>query len=141
MKLSEAEIEKIASELDLGMICHYHRVTGELVCFPDPDNEYVDAEMWKDEIKKVKNDAKNYHRFEPMNSTEAFRVMEHFAESLSDAPFASKLYKALANRRPFQGFKLLVDQSDYREQWFDFKRIAYLQFVKEQSPIQLSDSD
>ncbi len=132
MTLSETELENIAGELDLGMLCYYHRVTGELVCFPDPDDPNVEEELWETEIEKVEKEAKNYHRFEPMNSTEAFRVMEHFAESLSDAPFASKLYKALANKRPFQGFKLLVDESDYREQWFDFKRRAYIQFVREQ---------
>jgi hypothetical protein len=132
MMLTDEHIAEIADLLDSGMICYYHRPTGTIEYYPDPDNLYFDPEPWQDVIDKVENDFDNYDRFEKMDSNEGFQVMENFAYSLTDNHFREQILNQLSKRKPFQHFKILIDSSDYRQDWFDFKRNAYIDFVKEQ---------
>lgn len=83
-------------------------------------------------MDKIDNDWGNYTRFEKMNSNEGFEVMENFAHHLSDLKFRERILDRLSNRKPFQNFKLLIDSSAYRQDWFDFKKEAYIEFVKRQ---------
>jgi len=135
MTLTEEKISKIAEELDCGLVCFYHRPTGTIESHPDPDYLYLDREPWQDIIDKIENDWDNYDRFEKMDSTEGFKVMEDFAHSLSDTDFRDKILERLARTKPFQNFKMLIDSSDYRQKWFDFKEKAYFDFVKQQSEL------
>jgi len=48
--------------------------------------------------------------------------MEGFFESVEDLEFKVKLQHSLNNKKPFQNFKRLVDNSYYRQDWFDFKQ-------------------
>lgn len=96
-----------------------------------PDEIY-DDELWAELINKIENDSSNYDRFEKMNSNQAFGVMKDFAHSLDDDIFKENLLKSLSNRRPFQNFKNLIDYSEHRQDWFDFKKKAYIDWVKEQ---------
>jgi len=132
MTLSDEHISEIAELLECGMICFYHRPTGEIESHPDSDDPFVDLEVWQDTIDKVENDWDNYETFNKMNSTEAFEVMEKFAHSLSDEYFRDRILQELSKRKPFQHFKMLIDSSDHRQEWFDFKKNAYINFVKEQ---------
>ncbi len=132
MSLTEQNIEEIAELLDCGMICFYHRLTGTIESHPDPEDPYFDPEPWEDLIDKIESDLSNYERFEKMNSNEGFQVMEDFANSLSDIHFKDKLFDQLSNRKPFQNFKFMIDSSEYRQDWFDFKKKAYIEFVKGQ---------
>ena len=43
-----------------------------------------------------------------------------------------KILNAISKRKPFQNFKNLIDSSHYRQNWFDFKNKAYINFVKQQ---------
>lgn len=135
MKLSDEQIKEMAGLLECGMTCFYHEPTGEIESHPDVDGLYFDPEPWQDVIDKVENDWGNYIRFEPMNSHEGFRVMENFAHSLTDIYFKNKVLDQLSGRKPFQKFKRLIDSSDYRQKWFDFKKEAYIDFVKQQIEI------
>jgi hypothetical protein len=67
-----------------------------------------------------------------MTSSEAFRVMEDFAHSLSDDAFKAMLLNRPSRRKPFQNFRMEIDDSDYREDWFAFKDKAYMDFVRMQ---------
>ena len=52
----------------------------------------------------------------------AIRRMEAFAERLKgDEKLQNQLFRALNNRKPFANFKDIIDNSDYRQNWFDFK--------------------
>jgi hypothetical protein len=50
--------------------------------------------------------------------------MEGFASSETDTWFQDELLKALGRSHPFANFKNIIDQSKYRQQWFDFKQKA-----------------
>ncbi|NHE57313.1 hypothetical protein [Cyclobacterium plantarum] len=131
-KPNEKQIEEIADLLDCGMLCFYHRSTGTIESHPDPDDPFFDPEPWEDLMEKIEADWTNYDRFEKMESREAYQVMEKFAFSLDDAVFREEILQELSKRKPFQHFKMLIDDSEYRQDWFDFKKKAYIEFVKEQ---------
>ncbi|WP_163379195.1 hypothetical protein [Cyclobacterium sp. SYSU L10401] len=131
-KPNEKQIEEIADLLDCGMLCFYHRPTGAIESHPDPDDPFFDPEPWEDLMEKIEADWTNYDRFEKMESREAYQVMENFAFSLNDAVFREEILHELSKRKPFQRFKMMIDDSDYRQDWFDFKKKAYIDFVKEQ---------
>ena len=66
--------------------------------------------------------------------------MAGFADSVDDTRLQDKLINALNKSKPFRNFKWQIDNSgDYRQQWFDFKKIRYIQLVKEQ--IELNKED
>jgi hypothetical protein len=132
MSLTEEHIAEIAEELESGMICFYHRPTGEIVSHPDPDDPYFEAELWQETLDKIEEDRDNYQQFEKMDSRQEFRLMEDFADSLTDSRFQDSIFERLSKPKPFQNFKNLIDSSNYRQAWFDFKKQAYIDFVKRQ---------
>ena len=62
---------------------------------------------------------------EPVESSEAFRVMEDFVEQCGDDRIARALGQALHQRKPFRRFKdVLAVYPSQREAWFAFERQA-----------------
>lgn len=68
---------------------------------------------------------------EPPASNDSFKIMELFAEKVPDANLRGKLIDVLNRRRPFANFKHLIDNSDYRQEWFDFRQKRLEQYVYE----------
>ncbi|REG86327.1 uncharacterized protein UPF0158 [Algoriphagus antarcticus] len=58
-----------------------------------------------------------------MDSGESFQLMEDFTNSLTDTHFKDKLLHQLSNRKPFQNFMHTVDESEYRQDWFDLVNV------------------
>lgn len=121
MTLTQHQISEIAELLDCGLVCYYHRETGEIESLPDQDDAYYDPEPWQDAIDKIEQNRESYARFVKMNSNQSFRVMENFAHSLTDIHFKDRLLERLSMRKPFRNFSDLVDDSPYRQDWFKFK--------------------
>ncbi|MBI1308106.1 MAG: hypothetical protein GC181_15990 [Bacteroidetes bacterium] len=137
MSLTEKQIEEIAELLETGMVCYIHRITGEIESLPKTEeNEFffsADEELpWQDVLDKIEKDRDNYHIIEGMQSSEAFEVMQNFADQITDNYFRDKIYRILSNKNPFRHFKTLIDSSPYRQHWFDFKKLAYIDFVRKQ---------
>lgn len=57
-----------------------------------------------------------------MESLESFKIVERFVEQITDKKLKMELENVLANKKPFQNFKHSIDNSDYRQKWFDFKQ-------------------
>lgn len=129
---NEDQIKEISEELQCGFVCYIHKQTGAIECFPDPNNPYVEVELFQEVVDKVENDFFNYFEIKKMASYQSFQVMVDFAESLSDAKFQDQLFKLLSQRKPFSKFKWAIDNSNYRQDWFDFRDQAYVNWVKEQ---------
>ncbi|MEP4534115.1 MAG: UPF0158 family protein [Cyclobacteriaceae bacterium] len=132
MKPTEEHIKEIAELLDCGELCFFHEPTGTIEHHPDPDHEYFEPEPWQETMNKINADLSNYLKFEKMDSRQGFRVMEDFANSLSDENFQTRLFELLSERKPFSKFKWAIDNSNYRQNWFDFKEKAYINWVREQ---------
>jgi hypothetical protein len=132
MTLTDEHINEIAELLDCGEVCFFHEPTGTLEHYPDPDNLYFEPEFWQETMDKVESDRSNYQRFEKMDSRQGFQVMEDFANSLTDENFRTRLFEQLAQRKPFSKFKWAIDNSEHRQDWFDFKHQANIKWVGKQ---------
>jgi len=124
MKKSDI-IKQIAQELDSGCDCYYNSQTNEIISIPN-FSQFSEAEDFKDtfqaELEEVENHQKDFITFEVLDSLESFKIMEQFVAQLSDNNFQSQLKNALLKKKPFQNFKQLIDHSDFRQSWFDFKQ-------------------
>jgi hypothetical protein len=127
-------IKEIAETLDTGMLCFYHKTTGELEFYPDEfRNPGYDGEMWDDVINKVDENYGDYLRFEGMSSRESFKVMESFISDINHIPTHNKFIDAISRKKPFSHFNhLLQYYPELREQWFVYKNERYIEYVKEQ---------
>jgi hypothetical protein len=132
MQPTEQHIKEIAELLDCGELCFFHKTTGTIEHYPDPANAYVELDEWQETLDKIDSDRGNYLKFERMDSSQGFRMMEDFANSLTDENLRIRLFEQLSQRKPFSKFKWVIDNSDYRQNWFDFKEQANINWVREQ---------
>ena len=58
--------------------------------------------------------------------------MQNFAEQVPDKRLQKQLVDALSNNKPFIRFKGIIDDSDFRSEWFEFKNQSQEAFVKKQ---------
>src|SRR6056297_1070258 len=85
------------------------------------------------QIQEIDENWDDYFEFEGFESHESFKIMEDFAEIVEDTKLRNNLINALNRPKPFRNFKWQIDNSgDYRQQWFDFKKMQYIQWIKEQ---------
>ncbi|MCC5928691.1 MAG: hypothetical protein JJU28_05540 [Cyclobacteriaceae bacterium] len=133
--LEPQQIKEIAEQLDCGFRAFIHKETLELIFIPNLD-KYPEMEMeaWENEVNRLDENFTDYFEVEGMSSTESFRVMEGFMESLSDkTPLKEKLYHALNNKKPFSGFKFIIDNSgEFRQRWFKYKEESLCAYVIDQ---------
>ncbi len=141
MKLTEKQIEEIADNLDCGMRCFYNFKTGEIKTLLNFDNWIgADEEPWEEESKEIDENWDDYFEFTGFEAHESFRIMVDFAERIDDTKLRDQLINALNRPKPFRNFKWQIDNSgEYRQQWFDYKKMRYVQWVKEQ--IDLNEQD
>ena len=134
MKLNEKQIEEIADNLDSGMRCFYNLKTGEIKTLLNTDSWIgADEELWKEESEEINDNWADYFEFEGFKSHDSFQLMTDFAERVDDSKLQDKLRNALNRPKPFRNFKQQIDNSGvFRQQWFDFKKMRYIHWVKEQ---------
>jgi hypothetical protein len=127
-------IKEIAENLDVGMVCFYHKTKGELEFYPDENNNPgFDEESWMDVMDKVSESREEYISFEPMDSRESFRVIENFIAQIDDIPTHNKFIEAVSRKKPFANFKnMLHYYPELLKQWYVFKNETYIENVKEQ---------
>lgn len=134
MKLNEKQIEEIADNLDSGMRCFYNLKTGEIKTLLNTDSWIgADEELWKEDSEEINDNWADYFEFEGFKSHDSFQLMTDFAERVDDSKLQDKLRNALNRPKPFRNFKWQIDNSGvFRQQWFDFKKMRYIHWVKEQ---------
>lgn len=137
LKYPAEVITNIAQEVAMGMIC-----------FLNPDTMEYDSVMgksyelyWTDKSEELYQEVynkveswKHFIRIEPPESRESFKMMERFIQDCipDNEAIKSRLWYAMSNRKPFQNFKFLIDNSKYRQRWFEFKQSQLEQYVLEQ---------
>ena len=133
MKIKEANIREMAELILCGQFCFLNTVTGDFDYHPAEMDFFPDEENpWQEVIDKVENNWDDYVRIEPMNSSQSFAVMETFADQLKADGFEKKLIAALNRPKPFRNFNYLIHESDFRQEWFDFRQERNVEWVKEQ---------
>ena len=132
--LTDEQIKEIAEELDCGFRSFYHPKTGELLFVPDtlryPD---IDIDAWEEDLEKLENNFTDYKEIKAMKSDDSFQIMADFAQQFDpDESIQRQLISALKTAKPFREFKFVIDNSDYRQQWFDFKNSSLKEWVMAQ---------
>jgi len=128
-------IKEIAENLDCGFNCYYNSNTSEIVTIPnfsDIADEEEFKEIIQEGLEKINKQKAGFVKFEVLESFESFKIMERFVEQISDQQFKSELENILQKKKPFQNFKYLLDNSDYRQRWFDFKQTELERIVENQ---------
>lgn len=125
-------IKEIAGRLDAGMLCFYHKTTGELESYPENLEDSGLEDMWTEVTDKIEANPDDYIAFEPMPSSEAFRVMENFVSTIEDVSAHTRFTDVLSYKGPFKNFSnLLHNYPELREQWFVYKDASYIAYVKQ----------
>jgi hypothetical protein len=136
MKNSKANIIKeIAQELDCGNDCYYNSKTDEIIAIPNFSNFPEEEEFrkhFKTELKTVKKNKADLIKIKSLESFENFKIMEQFIDQITDTQFKAELINSLQKKKPFQNFKHLIDNSNFRQKWFDFKKIELERIVENQ---------
>jgi Uncharacterised protein family (UPF0158) len=139
MEASKEILNEIADSLQSGFKCFVHRDTFEIVTYMDPDQfPNMDPRDWKEDINKVKKNKKKFIEIERMDSSESFRIMEEFVNTLDNNSTKIRLLTALEGHKPFANFKLQIDNSgEYRELWFAFKQQKNIEWVLDQLNLEI----
>lgn len=131
----EKLLNPIAQSIDCGQVVYINLDTMEteevVPDMEDPEDfelNYGDCD-WATEPAFYKWE--NTIRFEPLEPHESFKIMEAFAENMGNEKFREQLFHALNHRKPFANFKWKIDNSNYRQNWFDFKQQRLENHVRE----------
>ncbi len=122
----EALVNPISQSIDCGQIVYINLDTMKTEDVSPDMEDPEDFEMnygdndWATEPEFYKWE--NTLRIAPLESNESFSIMEAFAENMEDIKFREQLFYALNHKKPFANFKWKIDNSDYRQRWFDFKQ-------------------
>jgi hypothetical protein len=132
--MDKKTIKDIVGHLDCGMKCFIHSETREIKIIPDADKHTdMDLDAWSDIIKEINSNFDHYIQIEGIDSRDSFRVMENFIDTVDHERLREKLVDALSWRKPFQNFKITIDNSGaYRERWFQFQENALMEWVESQ---------
>jgi hypothetical protein len=136
MKASSKQINEIAQELEAGMKVYINKETLEIKSILDWEDSYSDTEIWDEDLKYIEENWSSYYIIEKMESWEAFRIMEEFAEALDDEEMSNELFKILGRKSPFANFKDEIESSPYRQNWFDFRLKRYEDYVRVQLEVE-----
>mgnify|MGYP003134814339 CR=1 FL=1 len=126
-------IKEIAQELDCGNDCYYNSETDEIIAIPNFSNisdEDEFRECFKADLKKIKKNKADIIKIEVLESFESFKIMERFIDQISDTELKMDLENKLQRKKPFQNFKNSIDNSNFRQEWFDFKKLELEKIVE-----------
>lgn len=143
MKVTELILEEIYQELDIGCDCYFNLKTSEIIGIPNFDDMLSEDEFqeaFKDDLEKIEQQKENLIKIEVPNGMEAFKIMENFVSFMPDNEFKTELESVLVNRKPFRHFKYAIDNSDYRNDWFIFKKNEYKKIVEAQLNVALKNT-
>jgi hypothetical protein len=118
-------INEIANSLNCGENCYYNSKTNEIITIPQSLEIYEDEEFmefFQKDIDKVSDNKSDYIKIKVLESFESFKIMENFIDKISENSFKNSLEKILLKRNPFRNFKNVIENSAYREAWFEFKQ-------------------
>jgi len=128
-------VKNIAQELDCGFDCYYNSKTDEIIAIPN-FSQFSDQEDFKeafrDSLEKIEKHQSDFIKLEALESFESFKIMELFVEQVTNEKLKAQLENVLINKKPFQNFKHLIDNSIFRQEWFDFKKIELERIVENQ---------
>jgi hypothetical protein len=142
----QGAIKEIAESIDSGLVCFLNLDTAETEEFPqemleDPEEFEAMTGQSFDGLNFKHTNWENCVSFEPLESFESFEIMREFTDLLEDKWLKDKLNIALNSKKPFANFKATINNSDSRQNWFDFKKQFMENHVKEMLIWNLENKD
>jgi len=139
-----AVVKEIAGNIDAGQVCFLNTDTLEIDDMPyglysNPEIYEMETGMTLEEFNPAYTQWEKYITIEPLESNESFRIMSKYADQLDNSRLRTRLVNALNNRRPFANFKLIIENSDARKDWFSFKDKYLQDYVKALIEIEIQD--
>lgn len=125
-------IKEIAEQNDCGMNAFVHRNSLKLIFIPNEFSHYLDdfGEFYEEDLNEIDKNFDLYFMIEPPNSNESYDIMKEFVDLVDNDTLRNELIMALNKRKPFANFKHIVDNSDIREKWFEFKNQELINRVR-----------
>lgn len=120
-------VKSIAQNIDCGLVCFINPDTLEVEEIPksmleDPFEHKMQTGIDNNDHTFLHEEWDTYITVEPRESHESLSIMERFIDQVNDKTLKNKLLNALNNRKPFANFKRIVEGSNYRQAWFEFKK-------------------
>ena len=119
-------VKEIAQELDCRFDCYYNPKSDKIIAIPN-FSQFSEEEEFKEtfrtDLQKIEKNQADFNKFEVLESIESFKITARFVKQLPDQNLQWELEKDLANKKPFQNFKYLIDHSEFRQNWFEFKKM------------------
>jgi hypothetical protein len=137
-------VKEIAGSIDAGLVCFLRTDTLEIdeipyELFSSPTLYKMNTGISLKEFKPKYTHWKKYITIEPLVPNESFKIMEKFVDQLDNLKLKMKLMNALQNRKPFANFKYIIDNSEIRQEWFDFKDKKLQEYVSSMIEINIPD--
>ena len=126
MKLKQSQIREIAQELEAGMKVFINRHDLVIKSILDWEEMIDDNDLWEEEYKKIETEWTDYVEIEKLESRESFKVMQDFAEKVDN----NDMKIVLKGKSPFANFKAIVETSEYRNAWFEFRTLKHEEYVR-----------
>lgn len=134
-KLTKEQIKEISDWVNSGLKCYLNPVIFEFVILQDEDKLDLsehEHDPWLEDRQKMEA-WEDVEEIEGMTSPESYKMMVHFADTLPPKePLKDRLIDVLELKSPFRNFKELVENSEYRDEWFDFRDNAWLKHTSDQ---------
>ena len=131
IKLSKQQVNSIAQDLDMGMNCYVHKITGKTKNIPAKLDEFDDNfELWQEELNEIEKNRDQYILIEKMHSSDSFRIMRRFLGKVSEPKLRNKLMIAISQNKPLEKFRNILDYNgDALQDWYDFKQREIERYV------------
>ncbi len=127
-----ALVKEVAESIDAGFVCYINKQTREIYTLPkNLNDELFEEDEEFEELMGTVNSWESVEVVEPLPSHESFEIMDAFAEYVPDTNFSIQLKDVLRRKKPFRGFKDMVDDSPMRDTWFHFKEKYLEKYVYE----------
>ena len=142
IKLSKKQINCIAQDLDLGLMCYVDKITGEVRSIPPIDVSAGNLELRANELNEIEKNRDQYILIGQMGSSDSFKVMRRFLGKVADPNLRQKLMLAISQNKPFRRFRNILDYNgDVLQDWYQFKQEEMERYVEKHLRIFSSEEE
>lgn len=128
-KIDPKIINEIAELIDCGNVCFYNIKDKSIEYYPDSLDLTLDSMYWEETIEKIEDNFDDFIKIQKMDSSQSFQVMVDFTNLIDSIDLKHQLLTQLNRPKPFRNFKNIVELSEYREKWFQFKHEKNVEWV------------
>ncbi|MBN3521569.1 hypothetical protein JYB62_16280 [Algoriphagus lutimaris] len=133
--LTEKEVESISTQLLKGNVCFYQIDKKKIHHMPD-DEDYFNYDLTEEEediLDEIEDNPDNFAEFTKMEPAQEHQMMQDFVDrKIKEKNLAEDLVNALSKPKASTGFKFLIDDSKYKNEWLEYRLSKYHDWVKEQ---------